>query len=142
MDFADWLKDGTLRRSNPSRAQVTDLLASANSDIDAAQELAGLGRLGIARDTAYEAMLKSGLALMLSQGYRPETGSHHVTVVRYAERVLGPESGDLIASFDRLRRTRHQRLYQGKEKATRSEVEQAVEIARRFAKVVKEAVLI
>ena len=120
MDFADWLRDGRLKAVTPDPGQVRDLLESAESDISAARELADLGRFGIGRDAAYEAMLKCGLALMLSKGYRPETGSHHVTIVRFTEGVLGQGSEDLIASFDRLRRTRHQRLYQGKDKATRS----------------------
>lgn len=137
MNFDDWLKDGSIKPFKPAKTQIQNLLSSAEKDIQASVELVGLGHYGIARDTAYEAMLKSGMALMFSRGYRPEAGSHHVTIVRFTEHVLGQKHEDIIDSFDRFRRTRHQRLYQGKEAATESQAEKAIDTARRLLKIVR-----
>lgn len=47
-----------------------------------------------AYQTAYQAMIKAGLALMLSHGQRPRVQlGHHVAVIEFAERNLAPEHG-------------------------------------------------
>lgn len=138
MNLDQWLADGTIKRIVPRQSQVDDLLTSADKDIAAAVKLLELQYFGISRDTSYEAMLKAGMALMFSRGFRPEAGSHHVTVVRFTESVLGNDYQELIITFDRLRRLRHQRLYQGKEIATRSQSESAVFAAERLISAVKE----
>lgn len=137
MNFDDWLRDGSIKRFRPAETQLENLLSSAGKDLQAATELVSLGHHGIARDTAYEAMLKSGMALMYSRGYRPEAGSHHVTIVRFTARVLGSRHADLIDAFDRFRRTRHQRLYQGREAATKSQAEKAIDSAQRLLSIVR-----
>lgn len=137
MNFDAWLKDGSIKRFKPAKTQIHNLLFSADKDIQASVELLKFGHYGIARDTAYEAMLKAGMALMFKQGYRPEAGSHHVTIVRFTERLLGQKHDDIIDSFDRFRRTRHQRLYQGKETATKSQAEKAIDTAQRLLKMIR-----
>jgi hypothetical protein len=42
--------------------------------------------------------------------------------------------------FDRFRRTRHQRLYQGKEAAMQSQAEKAIDTARHLLKLVRKMV--
>jgi uncharacterized protein (UPF0332 family) len=38
---------------------------------------------------AYNAMLHSGLALMFSEGFRPEIKDKHLTIVKFTSSVLG-----------------------------------------------------
>ena len=140
MNFDDLLRNGSIKRFKPVKTQVHDLLGSAANDIQAATELIGLGHYGIARDTAYEAMLKSCMALMFFHGYRPEVGSHHVTIVRFTERALGNKYDDIIDSFDRYRRTRHKRLYQGQESATKSQSDRAIATAIRLQSIVQDMI--
>jgi uncharacterized protein (UPF0332 family) len=140
MKFDDWLKDGSIKPFGPSKTQIRDLLASADKDIHAATEVSKLGYYGLSRDTAYEAMLKAGMALMYLHGYRPEAGSHHLTIVRFAERVLGSKHEDMVSSFDRFRRSRHRRLYQGKETATKSQSEKAIDTARYLLETIRKRV--
>lgn len=123
MNFKDFLDNGSIKPFKPVGTQIEDLLKSAEKDIEASTNLIDLNHYGLSRDTAYEAMLKMGMALMFSYGFRPESGSHHATTVRFTERVFGPKHDSLIASFDRFRRTRHERLYRGRETATRSQAE-------------------
>lgn len=130
MNLNEMFADGSLKSFRPQGSQIKDLISSGESDLDAAQQLVTAAHFGIARDTAYEGMLKFGMALMFKHGYRPEAGSHHVTVVRFTEYVFGKDHADLIIAFDRLRRSRHQRLYQGKEVGTRAQAESAIATAR------------
>lgn len=130
MNLNEMLADGSLKPFQPQGSQIKDLISSGSHDLEAARQLVTSSHYGIARDTAYEAMLKFGMALMFEHGYRPESGSHHVIVVRFTEHILGKEHIDLITAFDRLRRSRHQRLYQGKEIGTRAQAESAIAAAR------------
>lgn len=141
MNFNGFLKDGSIKPFRPAKTQIEDLLSSAKMDIQASTELIKLGHYGLSRDTAYEAMLKSGMVLMFYHGFRPEAGSHHVTIVRFTERVLGSKHDGIIASFDRFRRTRHERLYRGKEAATKSQAEKAINTARQLHQIVQQMVL-
>ena len=75
---------------------------------------------------------------MFKSGYRPEAGRHHITIVRFTERALGPERQPLIDAFDRLRRSRHERLYRGKELATKSQAVRAIENAEKLLFAIKE----
>lgn len=136
MNLERWLASGAIKPYVPQQTQITNLLDSARSDIDAAEDLQKLGHYGISRDTAYEAMLKSGMALMFHHGYRPESGSHHAVIVNFTGQALAGEQDDLTLAFDRLRRSRHQRLYQGKEVGTQSQAKAAIAHAKRLLEIV------
>src|SRR3972149_9487383 len=132
MNLQDLLKDGAIKRFQPRGTQVKALLESAESDLEAAKEILELKHYGLSRDTAYEVMLKAGMALMFKSGYRPEAGRHNITIVRFTEHAFGPEHRPLIDAFDRLRRSRHERLYRGKELATKSQAVRAIENAQKL----------
>lgn len=137
MNFNDFLKDGSIKQFKAVKSQIYDLVSSAENDIQASIELIKREFYGVSRDTAYEAMLKSGMALMFYHGYRPEVGSHHITIVRFIEQVLNSKYDEIVASFDRFRRTRHQRLYQGKEAASKSQAQKAIKTAKQLLEIVK-----
>lgn len=137
MNFNDFLKDGSIKPFKAVKSQMYDLILSAENDIQASIELIKREFYGVSRDTAYEAMLKSGMALMFYHGYRPEVGSHHITTVRFIEQVLNSKYDGIVASFDRFRRTRHQRLYQGKEAASKSQAQKAIKTAKQLLEIVK-----
>lgn len=139
-DFGNWLKDGSIRSFQPTISQVQDLLSSAQNDLQTARLLRNLERFGHSRDTAYEAMLKTGMALMFHYGFRPSSGSHHLTIVKFAKQALGPNCEDIIIAFDRFRRTRNDRLYRGKEMATKSQANQAINNAKKLLEIVRDKV--
>ena len=130
MNFNELLKDDSIKTYKPADGQISNLLSSAEGDIQTANDLLDLGRYGHSRDTAYEAMLKSGMALMFSFGFRPTSGSHHLTIVKFVKQVLGSDYEEIITAFNRLRRTRNDRLYRGKETGTKSQAAQAITNAR------------
>lgn len=90
---------------------------------------------------AYEAMLKSSLGFMLSHGLRPRsTPGHHIAIIEFAERQLGPTARKLTLLFDRMRRKRNQALYEPSGMITRTEAEQALETAARYLTAVEQDV--
>jgi uncharacterized protein (UPF0332 family) len=65
-----------------------------------------------AYQTAYQAMLKASLALMLSHGQRPRVQlGHHIAVIEFAQEHLDPGFGATFALFDRMRRKRNEAFY-------------------------------
>lgn len=83
-------------------------------------------------------MLKAGMAMMFAHGLRPVVGCHHVTIVRFTEQELGPGHEELAASFDRFRRTRHERLYEGKDNASKSQAGHAIHCAEELLNIARE----
>ena len=61
---------------------------------------------------AYNAMLRSGLALMFSEGFRPEIKDKHLTIVRFASSILGDEFKRLINDYDFMRKKRNRFIYE------------------------------
>ncbi len=61
---------------------------------------------------AYTAMLRAGLALMLSDGFRPEIKDKHLTVVRFVSSIVGEKYKRIVNDFDFMRRKRHRFIYE------------------------------
>ena len=111
--------------------QVKLFLADARKKAVAARK-----NLAIDEETAYQAMLKGSLALMLSHGQRPRVQlGHHVAIIEFAQRHLDPGLAATFALFDRMRRKRNDAFY---DVAIISGVEavDAVEAAEKYLRVV------
>jgi len=94
----------------------------------------------IAYSIAYQAMLRTGRALMFSFGYRPIDGQQHVTVVKFAEYVLGKQAENLIDSFERMRRQRHSFWYESIEVISRNDASTAIKRAELLVELVEKFV--
>lgn len=81
-------------------------------------------------------MLRSGLALMFSEGFRPEIKDKHLTVVRFASSILGNEFKILINNYDFMRRKRHQFIYEPDIPCSKKEAEDALKAAEEFVDVI------
>jgi uncharacterized protein (UPF0332 family) len=65
-----------------------------------------------AYQTAYQAMLKASLALMLSYGQRPRVQlGHHIAIIEFAQKHLNASHAATFALFDRMRRKRNEAFY-------------------------------
>jgi len=81
--------------NNLTKRAYTDLkTAKRNIDID--EECA--------YNYAYNAMLRSGLALMFSEGFRPEIKEKHLTIVKFTSSILGKKFKKVINDYDFMRR--------------------------------------
>jgi len=114
---------------------VKQFLADARKKAAAARKNLAIDE-ETAHQTAYEAMPKASLALMLSHGQRPRVQlGHHVAILDFARRHLAPAHAPLLDLCDRMRRRRNIAFY---DIAIISEVEAevAVEAADDYLKVV------
>jgi uncharacterized protein (UPF0332 family) len=83
---------------------------------------------------AYHAVLRAGRALMMSFGYRPRGRDQHATVVRFTTVVFGDKLKELIRNFDRMRRKRHDFIYEPDRPIPRQEAEQSIKNADALVK--------
>jgi uncharacterized protein (UPF0332 family) len=91
--------------------QVRQFLADAQKKTVAARKNLVIDE-ETAYQTAYQAMLKASLALMLSHGQRPRIQlGHHIAIIEFAQKHLDPGLAALFALFDRMRRKRNEAFY-------------------------------
>jgi uncharacterized protein (UPF0332 family) len=83
---------------------------------------------------AYHAVLRAGRALMMSVGFRPRGKDQHRTVVRFTTIVFGDKFKDLIRNFDRMRRKRHDFIYELDRPVPRREAEHSIKDAEALVK--------
>jgi len=89
---------------------------------------------------AYNAMLHSGLALMFSQGFRPEIKNKHLTIVKFASSVLGNKFNRVINNYDFMRRKRHRFIYEPDIPCSRKEAEDALRTAKEFVDIISKSI--
>ena len=117
--------------------QVRRFLAGAGKKLTAARKTLEIDEEA-SYQLAYEAMLKASLGFMLSFGVRPRSlPGHHVTIIEFAGKRLGKSSQKLIAVFDRMRRKRHQALYDVTGFISTQEAKNALEIAEKYLAIIR-----
>lgn len=104
------------------RAEKDLLTAEATATIDLTWSFA----------IAYHAMIRAGRALMFSRGYLPTTKNTHKTIIEFTGFVLGDKYQDLMLRFDRMRRKRHDFIYDSQNHTTVSEAKLAIKTAKEF----------
>jgi len=81
---------------------------------------------------AYHAMIRAGRALMFSHGYLPTTKNSHKTIMEFTGSILGDKYKDLMLRFNRMRRKRHDFIYDSQNHTTLSEAKSAITTAGEF----------
>jgi hypothetical protein len=89
---------------------------------------------------SYTAMMRSGLALMLSRGYRPAAANKHQTIVQFVSAILGSRSEAVCGSFDLLRNKRNKFIYEPDLPCSRAEAKGALEAAGPFVQAMNEII--
>lgn len=85
---------------------------------------------------AYESMLKTSLALMLSFGYRPKVQlGHHKILVSFAKSIL-KEFLPVIATYDRMRQKRNKLIYDVNS-VSMTEAKQALLVSKKYFDIVE-----
>jgi len=93
-----------------------------------------------AYNIAYNAVLQSARALMMSAGYRPRGSDHHSTVVRFTEGVFGKNQTIPIALFDQMRRKRNRAVYEVSGVVSKKEAEESLAFANQFVEEVRKRI--
>jgi len=98
------LKQGSIKKSPIDWKAVNNLLRRAYTDLKTAERNMDEDE-ECSYNYAYNAMLRSGLALMFSEGFRPEIKDKHLTIIKFASLILGKKFKKvipLLSSFIRL----------------------------------------
>ena len=117
-------KAGKIRKQKAGIVQIEALLKEAILDLEEAKRIVNLAE----RATyllAYNAMLKAGRALMLFQGYVPDDGAQHKTVVEMTSAILGGKYRNLTEQFETMRRKRNEMTYESGTLLSKSEAQKA-----------------
>ena len=125
MQFDELENKGLIRRIKVNFKQVYNFLSRSRQDLQTSKSNLPIDEAW-SYAIAYHAMLRAGRSLMMSFGYRSLGKDQHSTVVRFTSLVFGNEIKDLIHKFDRMRRKRHDFIYEPNRPIPRQEAEQAL----------------
>jgi len=115
---------GKIKKQKAGFVQIELLLKQAILDIEEAKKIVSIAE----RATyllAYNAMLKAGRALMLFNGYVPDDGGQHKTVVNMTSAILGQKYKDIVVKYDIMRRKRNEMTYEAGALLSKSESKKA-----------------
>jgi uncharacterized protein (UPF0332 family) len=129
-------RQGLIKKCPVDQKAIENLLGRAETDLKTARRNLE-DDPECAHTFAYRAMLRSGQALMLSSGYRPDIKNKHKTVVQFAGAVLSEEYEPVVNDFDQIRRKRHSFFYEPEVPCSRMEAEHALKTAASFLKTVR-----
>lgn len=105
------LEQGRIRKQAGGFVQVEGFLKEALIDLSEAKKALSVSKRG-AYLLAYNAMLKSGRGLMLMEGFVPDDGGQHKTVIEVSGLILGEQFKIAVRKFDNMRRKRNELTYE------------------------------
>ncbi|MBU2494998.1 MAG: HEPN domain-containing protein [Candidatus Omnitrophota bacterium] len=131
MNYEEFLKDNLIKKQNPDFKQIERQLKRAQKDLKTAESNLSID-LTWTFTIAYHAMIRAGRALMYSKGYLPTTKNSHKTIIEFAKLILGAEFENLLGHFNRMRRRRHEFIYDSVNHITFSEAKSSIDTARKL----------
>jgi uncharacterized protein (UPF0332 family) len=131
MTYEKFLRSNLIKRQKPDFKQISLQLQRALKDLKTAEANLKID-LTWSSTIAYHAMIRAGRALMYSKGYLPTTKRSHKTIVDSTKLILGHEYDTLVSRFNRLRRKRHDFIYDSKNHITYSEAKSSLDTARKL----------
>lgn len=133
------VKQGLIKRCPVDKKSVDNLIGRAKTDLITARRNLNDDE-ECAYNYAYNAMMRSGLAVMFSDGYRPEIKDKHLTIVKYVSCVMGDELEKIINSYDYMRKKRNHFLYEPDVPCSMTEAEEALRVAGEFVSSVEKII--
>jgi uncharacterized protein (UPF0332 family) len=85
-------------------------------------------------------MIRAGRALMFSKGYLPTVKNSHKTIVEFTKIILGDEYKDITGRFNRMRRRRHDFIYDSKNHINNRETSKSIEAAEKLINEIKDLI--
>ena len=131
MKYQRFLKDNLIKKIKPDFKQITFQLRRSQKDIKAAEANLNID-LTWSFTIAYHAMIRAGRVLMFAKGYLPTTKNSHKTIVEFTKLILGEEYKEAASKFNRMRRKRHDFIYDSKNHITSSEARTSIETAKKL----------
>lgn len=120
--------------------RIENFIKRAKKDFSTAK-LIEAKDLEAAYQILYDGMLHSALAYMVSDGAQPDIKGKHKTVIDYVAHALGKRYESKMQFFDRMRRRRHQFLYEpGPYQCTEKEILDAEIVLKEFIELISEKI--
>ncbi len=131
MSFERFQRDKLLKRQRPDFKQISHQLERSLKDLKTAEANLEID-LTWSYTIAYHSMIRAGRALIFSKGYLPTAKNSHKTIVELTKLMLGEEYNSLTSRFNRMRRRRHDFIYDSKNHVTPQEAESSLEAAKKL----------
>jgi uncharacterized protein (UPF0332 family) len=131
MSYEKFLENKLIKKIEPDFKQIAVQIRRARKDLRTAEKVMASDRTWSFTIT-YHAMVRAGKALMYAHGYLPTATRSHKTVVDFTGIVLGDEFDDLFRRFNRMRRRRHDFIYDALNNISETEVKSSIKAAKRF----------
>ena len=135
----DLLRQGLIKTCPVDWKAINNLMRRAYADLETARRNLD-DDPECAYNYAYNGMLRSGLALMLSEGLRPEIKDKHLTIVKFASSILGNRFRKVINYYYFMRRKRHRFIYEPDIPCSATEAENAIKTAKRFVRMISQLI--
>lgn len=135
MSYGRFLRDRLVKKVKPDFRQITAQLRRARKDLATAASVANVDPTW-SYTIVYHAMIRAGRALMYAKGYLPTATRSHKTIVEFTGRVLGEEYEHLVSRFNRMRRRRHDFIYDSVNNISGHEVKSSIETAVELIKTI------
>jgi uncharacterized protein (UPF0332 family) len=135
----DLLRQGLIKTCPVDWKAINNLMKRAYADLETAKRNLD-DDPECAYNYAYNGMLRSGLALIFSEGLRPEIKDKHLTIVKFASSKLGDRFRKVINDYDFMRRKRHRFIYEPDIPCSATEAENAIKTAKRFVEMISQLI--
>ena len=131
MSFERLVRENLVKKQQPDFNQIASQLRRAQKDLKTAKSVLAADPIW-AFAISYHAMLRAGRALMFSKGCLPTANQSHKTIVEFTKDVLGADFANVVSRFSRMRRQRHNFIYDSQNHITISEAKAAIETAEKL----------
>ena len=131
MIYEKFLRDNLIKKEMPDFKQITYQLKRSQKDLITAEANLSID-LTWAFAIAYHAMMRASKALMYSKGYLPTAKRSHKTIVEITKLILGNEYESIMGRFSRMRRRRHDFIYDSKNHITPHEAKSSIDTAKKL----------
>lgn len=131
MMFEELEKKGLIGKVKDNHKRIYEYLLRSKKDLSTSRANLNIDEEW-AYTIAYHAMLRAGRALMMSFRYKPIGKDQHKTIVQFTRIILGDKFSELVRKFDRMRRKRHDFIYEPSKPIPRQEAENALASSETF----------
>jgi len=133
--IANLLREGIIKKCPTDYRSIKNLLKRAQTDLVTATRNLNEDE-ECSYNYAYNSMLRSGLALMNIEGYRPDVRDKHLTIIRFVSFIFREEYVKIINNYDFMRRKRNRFIYEPDIPCSKKEAEDAIKIAQEFVEMI------
>lgn len=131
MTYRKFIQDNLIKKQTPDFNQISQQIRRSLKDLDTAKANLEID-LTWSYTIAYHAMIRAGRALMFSKGYLPTIKNSHKTIVEFTLLILGDEYKYITGKFNRMRRRRHDFIYDSENHITAKEAKTSIEVAKKL----------